>query len=133
MRSVVLSVCALAILSACDLTPDTQAKLTFVNNTDTVMCYYPDAADPTGEDCGEVRERKETVWRPKCASGRRVDTAGTTVVLTVGRGGREIYNRTATCKLWNVSGGRIVIDQRNGEFIVTDALPSTTFAPTLSP
>jgi hypothetical protein len=110
-----------------DLTPDTETTLTFVNNTDSLICYFPNSAEAAaGEFCGEVKPRKQTVSRAICASGRKIDTAATTVVLTVGVQGREIYNRTATCKQWSDSHAKFIIDQREGEFVVTDSLPQTT-------
>lgn len=98
-----------------------QAKLTFVNESDARLCF--NVEQPSPEYCNDVKPHGTSVWRPGCGYGERAEERNATAVLTVAETGREIYKRTATCKEWNESGGRIVIEESGGELIVTDSLP----------
>jgi hypothetical protein len=94
-------------------------KLTFVNESDSRLCFNLSSADAArGDSCNEVKPRGTSDWRPECASEQPL-----TVVLSVREGGREIYNRTATCNEWEASGAKFTIEQRGGDFVVTDPLP----------
>ncbi len=106
------------ILAAC-LT-ENEVKMTFVNESDALLCFnLSSSSAATGDFCGEVKARDTSVWRPGCSpSGEQP----LTVVLSVGPGGREIYNRTATCNEWEDAGATFIIKERGDEFIVTDSL-----------
>ena len=111
------------ILVACD----PGIGMTVVNNTDVPICWYssgvygagkkfPDTADPEGCMLVEPGGRLDDVL-VGCLSR---DTKW--VVLTLGVGGREIYARSATCGEWKKAGATVVLDQRDGEYIVRDGL-----------
>ena len=108
------------VFSACWLN-ENEVKMTFVNESDALLCFnLSSSAAATGDFCGEVKARDTSVWRPGCSpSGEHPIT----VVLSVGPGGREIYNRTATCNEWEDSGAKFTIEQRGDELVVTDSLP----------
>lgn len=101
-----------------------EVNLQFVNNTDSLLCYFPNSEEAAAERfCEEVSPQKKRSWAPECGPGEDANLTATAVVLTVGLGGEVIYNRTATCKQWNDSGAKITIDRRDGKFVVTDSLP----------
>ena len=120
MRSILVAI-LIIVTVGCDLNPETRTRITFVNNTDSHICYYSDVISRVPENCLEVKPGKKSV-RISCSSGERVDTAGTTVVLTDGPGGREIYSKGALCTEWTESGGQIVIEQSGDGFVITDSL-----------
>ncbi len=111
----------IVIFTAC-VREDT-VKMTFVNESDALLCFNRSSSSAaTGDFCNEVKARGKSVWRPGCSpSGEQP----LTVVLSVGPGGREIYNRTATCNEWEESGAKFTIEQRGGQLAVTDSLPDT--------
>ena len=84
-------------------------KLTFVNESDSDLCFNLSLADATTFGfCGEVKPRGTTVWRPECSpSGEQP----LTVVLTGRPERRQIYSRTATCNEWEESGAKFTIEQ----------------------
>ena len=114
------------VFAACWLS-ENRVKLSFVNDSDELLCFNLSSADAAGGDyCDEVRPRRTSVWRPECSpSGNQP----LTVVLSLGPGGREVYNRTATCNEWEASGAKFTIEQRGDEFVVTDSLPDSTPSP----
>ena len=114
------------VFSACWVN-ENEVKLTFVNESDVGLCFnLSSSSAATGDFCGEVKARGKSVWRPGCSpSGDQPIT----VVLSVGPGGREIYNRTATCNEWEESGAKFTIEQRGDELVVTDSLPDATPSP----
>ena len=116
-----LLVISVIVFAACLQEPT--VKLTFANESDSRLCYYPSPADAASDDfCAEVKARGKTVWRPECgAAGKQPMT----VVLTLSQGGREVYNQTATCDEWRDSGGRILIEQHGNELVVTDNLSAS--------
>jgi hypothetical protein len=97
-------------------------KLTFVNETDSLLCFNRTSeAAARGDVCSELPADETTVWRPGCGEFDMQP-----VVLTVGRGGPEIYKKTVSCDEWEESGGRIVIEQRGDKLVVTDSLTGST-------
>ena len=99
-----------------------RTKFTFVNETDSLLCFNRTSeAAATGDSCAELPAHKTTVWRPGCG-----ELGMQPVVLTVGRGGPEIYKTTALCDEWEESGARIVIEQRGDEYVVIDGLSEST-------
>ena len=127
MRSILVALLlgCVIILAAC-LT-ENEVKMTFVNESDALLCFNLSSEyGASGDFCDEIKPRATSVCRPGCSpSGERP----VTVVLSVGQGGREIYNRTATCNEWKESGAKFTIEQRGDEFIVTDSLPDGTSSP----
>ncbi|MCH7999955.1 MAG: hypothetical protein IIA91_10805 [Chloroflexi bacterium] len=113
------------IFAAC-LT-ENDVKMTFVNESDALLCFNLSSEyGASGTFCDKIKPRATSVWRPGCStSGERP----VTVVLNAGQGGREVYNRTATCNEWKESGAKFTIEQRGDEFVVTDSLPSELDTP----
>ncbi len=128
MRSVFIALLlgSIIVLSACWLN-ENEVKMTFVNSSDSLLCFnLSSSSAATGDFCGEVKARGKSVWRPGCSpSGDQLIT----VVLTVGPGGREIYNRTATCNEWEDALATFIIKQSGDELVVSDSLPSELDTP----
>ena len=128
MRSVLVAslLGSTIVFSACWVN-ENEVKLTFVNESDVGLCFnLSSSSAATGDFCGEVKPRGTTAWIPGCSpSGDQLIT----VVLTVGQGGREIYNRTATCNEWEDALATFIIKQRGDELVVTDSLPDATPSP----
>jgi len=122
-----LILCALLVISiiafvACFPAPP--VKLTFVNQSDSLLCFDLSSAGAARDDiCDKVKPHARTVWRPECGQAGKQPL---TVVLTLGQGGTEVYNRTATCDEWKDSGGKFMIEQRGDGVIVTDSLPNAS-------
>ena len=100
--------------------------MTVVNNTDVPICWYssgvygagknfPDTTDPEG--CMSVEPGGRLVVGVGCYSD-----STKWVVLTLGVGGQEIYAKSATCGEWEKAGATVVLDQRDGEYVVRDGL-----------
>ena len=114
------------VFAACWLS-ENRVKMTFVNDSDALLCFNLSSAEAArGDSCGEVKSRRTSVWRPGCSPS---GSEPLTVVLSLGQGGREIYNRTATCNEWEASGAKFTIEQRGDEFVVTESLPDSTPSP----
>jgi hypothetical protein len=128
MRSILVAslLGCIIVFTACWLR-ENRVKMTFVNKSDELLCFDLSSADAaSGDTCSEIKGRDTTVWRPGCSpSGNQP----LTVVLTVGQGGPEVYNRTATCNEWKESGAKFTIQQRGDEFVVTDPLADATPGP----
>ena len=128
MRSVFIALLlgSIIVFAACWLN-DNDVKLTFVNSSDSLLCFDLSSAGAARVAfCDEVKPRGTTAWIPGCSpSGDQLIT----VVLTVGQGGREIYNRTATCNEWEDSLATFIIKQSGDELVVTDSLPDGTSSP----
>ena len=124
MRSILIALLlgCIIIFAAC-VREDT-VKMTFVNESDALLCFnLSSAAAARGEYCDEIKPLATSVWRPECSwSGEQRHT----IVLSLGQGGREVYNRTATCNEWEESGAKFTIEQRGDELVVTDSLPDAT-------
>ncbi len=129
MRSILIALLlgSVIVFAACWLIDGNTVKMTFVNDSDALLCFnLSSSAAATGDLCGEVKARDTSVWRPGCSpSGEHPIT----VVLSVGPGGREIYNRTATCNEWEESGAKFTIEQRGDELVITDSLQDATPSP----
>jgi len=119
------------ILGVDDIPKRWEAKLTFRNNSDSLICFATggsvdrQASDP----CDEVGPRKKTVWRPTCGYGDEAEYGHLTVVLNVRSDGREIYKRRETCRFWEDAGAVITIEGRGEELRVEDNLPDPTRVP----
>ena len=117
---ITLWIVILAVSTACWLNNE-DVLFTFDNRTDSLLCYAPSPEGASDPRClQEVKPRAETAWRPGCGSGPGVKKNPITVVLTVKQGGRHIYNRTAECRVWQDSDRTFVIEERGGDFVVTD-------------
>ncbi len=131
MRAILVALLlgSVTFFAAC-LDSGEQVKLTFVNDSDSRLCFNLSSAGAArGDTCSEVKPRGTSIWRPGCGYGTDAERNPLTVVLTVGPGGREIYNRTALCNEWEESGARFTIEQRGDEFVVTDSLQDATPSP----
>ncbi len=125
---IALIVGVVAVSTACWLNSE-DVLFTFDNRTDSPLCYDLSPEDASGGRCSqEVKPLAETAWHPGCGSGPGVKKNPITVVLTIKQGGRQIYNRTAECRVWQDSDRTFVIEQRGGDFVVTD--PFTDAPPT---
>ncbi len=94
---------------------------TFDNRTDAVLCEYGSLNQAAAETCrAELEPQTETRWGRDCDAQR---SRPITMIIAVKQGGRQIYNRTATCGEWQDSDRRFVIEQEGDGFIVTDSLP----------
>ena len=94
-----------------------QPNLTFINKTDSRLCYHEFRVDP--EFCNEVAAHASTDLRPECSQGGKQPL---TVVLTADQRGPEVYRRTATCDEWKDAHGTITIEQRDARLAITDNL-----------
>ena len=118
-----------AVSAACWLNHE-EVKFTTDNRTDSPLCYYRSPEDASAAEClAEARPQKTTAWWPGCGYGADADKIPLTVVLTVKEGGRQIYQRTEECRTWQASARKFFIDQRGGDFVVTDPLADTTPSP----
>jgi len=103
-------------------------QFTFDNRTGSLLCLYASPEDAsTGRCLNELEardhDRKLIVG---CGDGPQADSAPISVIMTVGPGGREIYNRTAECQVWQDLDRAFVIEQRGDEFSVTGPLPGVS-------
>ena len=124
MRPIPVALLLVSVIVFAACLTENEVKMTFVNESDALLCFNLSSEHgASGDFCDEVKARDTSVWRPGCSpSGDQPIT----VVLNVGQGGREIYNRTATCNEWEESGAKFTIEQRGSELVVTDSLPDTT-------
>jgi len=107
-----------------------EVEFTFDNRTDALLCFDSSAKDASEAECSaEVRPLKKTTWVPGCGYGTEADKIPLTVVLTVKEGGRQIYQRTEECRIWQKSSRKFIIEQRGEDFVVTDPLTGTTPSP----
>jgi hypothetical protein len=124
--STTLIVFAAGIVAGCGRGP-ADVAFTFDNRTDAILCDYTSPPDATAARCN-------TELKPQAATGGGRDcdnqeSRPVRVIITVKQGGRQIYDRTASCGAWADTKRRFVIEQRDGEFIVTDSLPNSTAGP----
>ena len=122
---ITLLIAILAVFAAC--LSENEVKMTFVNESDALLCFNLSSEyGASGDFCDKIKPRATSVWRPGCStSGERP----VTVVLTVGPGGREVYNRTATCNEWEDALATFIIKQSGDELVVSDSLPSKLDTP----
>ena len=128
MRSILVALLlgCVIVFAACWLV-ENRVKMTFVNDSDAPLCFnLSSAAAERGDTCSRVKPRGTTVWSPECSSAGEEPLM---VVLSLEQGGRDVYNRTATCNEWEEPGARFTIEQRGDEFIVMDSLPDGTSSP----
>jgi len=125
MRFVLTALLFVCLASAgCDAFRHSEVKVTFLNSTDSLLCF--DLSSPADTTfCDEVKPRGKTTWRPGCGYGAPDEVFDLTVVLTVASDRREIYSRTANCKVWNDAHATVIIKQVGDQFVVADSLPGT--------
>ena len=101
--------------------------MTYDNESEALLCFnLTSEYGANGTFCDEIKPRATSVWRPGCStSGERP----VTVVLNAGQGGREIYNRTATCNEWEDALATFIIKQSGDELVVSDSLPDGSPSP----
>jgi len=121
-RGVFITLCIVIFVAstACFL-KNVDVQFTFDNRTGSLLCYYssPEVAS-TGRCLNEVDTLAETTYIDGCGDGSGVEKNPISVILTVKQGGRQIYNRTAECRVWQDSDRTFVIEQRGADFVVTD-------------
>ena len=87
----------------------------FDNRTDSELCYYLSGGGEIRGDCNqEIKPNRVTGWSPECGLDQHL-----TFILTVGASGQRIYEGIETCRDWNDTNRRFVIEQVGEEFIVT--------------
>jgi hypothetical protein len=110
------------ILVACD----PGITMTVVNNTDVPICWYSSGNYGDGKNFPDTTDPKYCMLvEPggRCDAGVLCHSDSMKwVVLTLGVGGQEIYAKSATCGEWEEAGATVVLDQRDGEYIVRDGV-----------
>ena len=126
---ITLWIMILAVSTACWLKSE-DVQFTYDNRTGSLLCSYgsPESAS-SGRCLTDIDALAKTTWGRGCGDGPGAENAQITVILTVKQGGRQIYNRTAECRVWQDSDRTFVIEQEGGALVVTDSLPDTTPSP----
>src|SRR5574341_2040021 len=100
------------VLASCD-SYDENPVVKFYNTTDSPLCYItprPDCSD-------SIKPRGTSHWAvDSCFRGSQ----GGVWIYT--ESGQKIYERSARCEDWG-DDAFVVINWRNGEFIVADSIP----------
>ena len=99
-----------------DCTEGTYCTVTFQNKTDTTLCFSP--YRPEADCTYEIKPRSET------KSAAFHSCLGEPEVTVRTRSGSEVYRRAALCNEWD--DAFILINQRDGEFVVVDSIPPRT-------
>jgi len=109
---------------ACFLTSE-EVRFTFDNRTGSLLCVYANPGDASADRCLNDVEPQDhdRDWIVGCGDGPHADNARIWVILTDGPGGREIYNRTEECRVWQDSDRSFTIEKSGDEMFVTDPLP----------
>jgi hypothetical protein len=100
-----------------DCVKGTYCTVTFQNKTDTTLCY---SAVGRQSGCDEIKPRGKTEFALHSCQGEPEITVHT-------RSGSEVYRRAALCNEWDTSF--ILINQRDGEFVIVDSIPPRTETP----
>src|SRR5438552_1981666 len=106
---------------ACSFKTD-RVQLTFDNRTNSRLCYYPSSEDAAIPNCdAPIRPMDKTGYGPGCGYGSsdEIEANPLTVIITQGKGGPNIYNKTATCRTWKDSNRTLVIEQDDAKLLVT--------------
>jgi len=94
-------------------TSQNSSSVAYYNTTDELLC-----ASSSSPPCGaEIKPHATSYWAKDCWS------APIAVVTVSTQDGRKLYERGADCDDW--TGEFVVINKRDGEFVVNDSLPST--------
>ncbi len=91
-----------------------EKQISFQNTTDTVLCFG-DGGPPTIPCAREIKPLATSDWSPGTCTG------GTTVTVYDPQTQTVLYSRSAECG--GFDGVTIIINQRNGEFVIADSLP----------
>jgi hypothetical protein len=121
LLGLLLVACAAVFISC-----DPGIGLEIVNNTSSTLCWYEDQ-DRVGDSdhCVEIAPKSQARYAVLCLSDYEES-----VIFTIGVTGKQIYKRTATCGEWKDAGSKVIIDQIDGKFLVTDGLLEPTPIPT---
>ncbi len=126
---ITLWIVILATSTACWLKHES-VQFTFDNRTGSLLCSYPSQPDASSARClSEIDPLAETTLGRGCGDGPGAEKAPIPVILTVKQGGRQIYNRTVECRVWQDSDRTFVIEQRGDELVVMDPLTDATPSP----
>jgi hypothetical protein len=119
MRFVVL-LALIPVLLACD----PQYDITFVNKSDTDLCWYESEAHIGETDwCGHVGATQTKVYFGGLCNG----TDRRLVLMTIGLSGDVVYRRDATCTQWSTAV--VTITGTAGALVVTDGIEESSPSP----
>lgn len=120
--ALLVGIVAVAVSTGCSWFKHEEVQFTFENRTGSALCLYGSQNDASSGEClDDVQPRDDD--RPLiygCGDGPGVENNPITVVITVRETGREIYDRTALCRVWQDSERTFIIEQRGDEFVVTE-------------
>jgi len=120
----------LLILGTLFVACDPGIGITFVNNTDSMLCFYesefetPRLNDLDPGRCNRLEAQERVTYDTICQSDWLK-----WVLLKEDVAGPLIYARSATCGQWEDSGATVTIEEVDGEFVVTDSLPGESASP----
>ena len=130
LRIAALFIALLVVGAGCESLTRETVKFEVENHSELLVCLYPDVeSSETGRCLKPVKGGTSDGWELGCAYGSNADAAPVTVVITVRETGQRVYNKTAECRVWQRSDRTFVIEQSDGEVVVTDPLPAVTSTP----
>jgi hypothetical protein len=110
----------LAVLFACD----PEHNLTFVNKSDTDLCWYESEAHLGEEDwCGHVGATQTRIYLAGPCNGTKREL----VLLTRGVSSEVVYRREATCAQWGAAV--VTITGTAGALDITDGIEEASPSP----
>ena len=117
---VVVVLALLATLFACG----SEYNITFVNHSDTDLCWYESEVHIGETDwCGHVGATQTKVYLGGPCNG----TDRKLVLLTVGLSGDVVYRRDATCAQWGAAV--VTITGTKGALDITDGIVESSPSP----
>ncbi len=126
MRFLTALLIGISLISAGCIFNHAEVSLSFDNRTDAPLCFYLSPQDASAGKCNqELKPMAKTRWTPGCAYGPDADEVPLTVVIQT-PAGRQLYDRTEECRVWQNSDRTFIIEQRDKDFVVTDSLTETT-------
>ena len=112
-----LAVVLLAVIVAGCIFGHADVVFTFDNRTDAALCQYASPEGVAAARCLENIEPQQEADIGNDCDG--VDDRPISVFIAVKQDGRQIFERTETCADWHDTDRTFVIEQEDGEFIVT--------------
>ena len=110
--------------TACSWLGVHEVEFRLVNRSAETLCLYPSQPDALAGDClKELAPRGNAAWKLQCGEGAEARRFKVTVVITTKRRGEIIYDRTEECRIWQDSSREFVIEEEDGELVVSDGLP----------